>query len=337
MRIGVVYPQNETHGDPSGVRDIGLAAEDLGYDSILFYDHVVGAEHADREPPLWGPYTEDDSFHDPFVAFGYLAAITSRIELATGVMILPQRQTVLAAQQAADVDLLSHERVRLGVGTGWNWVEYDALGTEFATRGARLDEQIVLLRELWANRLVTFDGRFHQLDRCCINPRPSRAIPIWIGGFSEAAFRRGARLGDGFTFAGSVDDAVGGLARLHELLDEAGRSAGRLRHRADPHPRAVGRGGAGDDGDLAARRRAGRLGADAEGRPRQHRRPRGLPGAGQDRLRRRLRLARGTPTPATPSPPTLRLAPAKRPRSGANLKVGGVGWATRRRWWPCFR
>ena len=223
MRIGVVYPQNETHGDPSGVRDIGLAAEDLGYDSILFYDHVVGAEHADREPPLWGPYTEDDSFHDPFVAFGYLAAITSRIELATGVMILPQRQAVLAAQQAADADLLSHERVRLGVGTGWNWVEYDALGTEFATRGARLDEQIVLLRELWANRLVTFDGRFHQLDRCCINPRPSRAIPIWIGGFSEAAFRRGARLGDGFTFAGSVDDAVGGLARLHELLDEAGR------------------------------------------------------------------------------------------------------------------
>jgi probable F420-dependent oxidoreductase len=224
VRIGVVYPQNETHGDPAGIRDIGLAAEDLGYDSILFYDHVVGADHADREPALWGPYTEEHSFHDPFVAFGYLAAITRRIELSTGVLILPQRQTVLAAQQAADADLLSHERVRLGVGTGWNWVEYDALGTDFATRGPRLDEQIRLLRELWANPLVTFDGRFHQLDRCCINPRPTRRIPIWIGGFSEAAFRRGARLGDGFTFAGGVDDAVGGLGRVRELLAEVGRA-----------------------------------------------------------------------------------------------------------------
>jgi probable F420-dependent oxidoreductase len=224
VRIGVVYPQNETHGDPAGVRDIGLAAEGLGYDSILFYDHVVGAEHAEREPPLWGPYTEEDSFHDPFVAFGYLAAITSRIELATGVLILPQRQTVLVAQQAADADLLSHERVRLGVGTGWNWVEYDALGTDFATRGPRLDEQVCLLRELWASPLVTFDGRFHQLERCCINPRPRRRIPIWIGGFSEPAFQRGARLGDGFTFAGGVEAALGGLARVHELLGEAGRS-----------------------------------------------------------------------------------------------------------------
>jgi probable F420-dependent oxidoreductase len=223
MRIGVVYPQNETHGDPDGIRAIGVAAEDLGYDSLLFYDHVVGAEHADREPPLWGPYTEEHSFHDPLVAFGYLAAVTSRIELATGVMILPQRQTVLAAQQAADADLLSHERVRLGVGTGWNWVEYDALGTDFATRGPRLDEQICLLRELWGSPLVTFDGRFHQLDRCCINPRPRRQIPIWIGGFSEAAFSRGARVGDGFTFAGGVDEAVGGLGRVHALLAEGGR------------------------------------------------------------------------------------------------------------------
>jgi probable F420-dependent oxidoreductase len=192
MRIGAVYPQNETHGDPAAVRDIGLAVEELGYDSLLFYDHVVGAEHADREPPLWGPYTEADSFHDPFVAFGYLAAITSRIELATGVLILPQRQTVLVAQQAADADLLSGGRIRLGVGTGWNWVEYDALGMDFATRGARLDEQIALMRRLWAEPLVTVDGRFHQLERCCINPRPSRAIPIWIGGFSEPAFRRAA-------------------------------------------------------------------------------------------------------------------------------------------------
>ncbi len=224
MRLGVVYPQNELHGDPTGVHEIGLAVEALGYDSLLFYDHVVGAEHADREPPLWGPYTEEDAFHDPFVAFGYLAAITSRIELATGVMILPQRQTVLAAQQAADADLLSHERVRIGVGTGWNWVEYDALGADFATRGPRLDEQIALMRRLWTEPLVTFDGRFHQLDRCCINPRPRRSIPIWIGGFSEAAFRRGGTVGDGFTFAGDPDQAVVGLQRVREHLAAAGRT-----------------------------------------------------------------------------------------------------------------
>ncbi|MDI1290875.1 MAG: LLM class F420-dependent oxidoreductase, partial [bacterium] len=206
MKIGAVYPQNETDGDPSALHEIGLALESFGYDSVLFYDHVVGAEHADREPPLWGPYTEEHSFHDPFVAFGYLAAITSRLELATGVMILPQRQTVLAAQQAADVDLVSGGRLRLGVGTGWNWVEYDALNQDFATRGPRLDEQIRLLRELWSTPLLTFDGQFHHLDRCCINPRPTRRIPIWIGGFSEPAFRRAGALGDGFTFAGDLDD-----------------------------------------------------------------------------------------------------------------------------------
>lgn len=224
MKFGVVYPQNETHGDPSAVRDIGLAIESLGYDSVLFYDHVVGADHADREPALWGPYTEEHSFHDPFVAFGYLAAITSRIELATGVLILPQRQTVLAAQQAADADLLSGGRLRIGVGTGWNWVEYDALNQDFSTRGKRLDEQIVLMRELWAKPLVTFDGQFHQLERCCINPRPKRSIPIWIGGFSEPAFSRAARLGDGFTFAGDLDEAIGGMARVRELLAANGRS-----------------------------------------------------------------------------------------------------------------
>ena len=224
MRVGAVYPQTETRGDPEALRSIGLAAESLGYDSLLFYDHVVGAEHADREPPLWGPYTERDPFHDPFVAFAYLAAITSRIELATGVLILPQRQTVLVAQQAADADLLSQGRVRLGVGTGWNWVEYDALGVDFADRGARLDEQIAVLRRLWAEPLVTFEGRFHRLERCCINPRPERPIPIWIGGFSEPAFRRAAAMGDGFTFAGDPGEAVAGLARVRELLAMAGRS-----------------------------------------------------------------------------------------------------------------
>ncbi len=223
MKVGAVYPQNETRGAPDAVGELGRAVEELGFDSILFYDHVVGADHADRDPPLWGPYTEEDSFHDPFVAFGYLAAVTTRIELATGVLVLPQRQTVLVAQQAADVDLLSHERLRLGVGTGWNWVEYDALGVPFADRGSRLDEQIALLRRLWTEPLVTFDGGFHGLDRCCINPRPTRSIPIWVGGFSEAAFRRGGTVGDGYTFAGDVDDAIAGLARVRHHLTASGR------------------------------------------------------------------------------------------------------------------
>lgn len=224
MRFGVVYPQTELGGDPQAVHDIGLATERLGYDSLVLYDHVVGAEHADREPALWGPYTQHDPFHDPFVAFGYLAGITQRIELATAVMILPQRQTVLAAQQAADVDLLSGGRLRLGVGTGWNWVEYDALGQDFSTRGARLDEQIPLLRRLWTEPLVSFEGRFDRIERGCINPRPLRSIPVWVGGFGEPAFRRAGRLGDGFSFAGSFDHCLDALARVRHHLAEAGRS-----------------------------------------------------------------------------------------------------------------
>lgn len=225
MRFGVVYPQTELGGDPQAVHDIGVGCEALGFDHLVVYDHVVGAEHADREPALWGPYTEHDPFHDPFVMFGYLAAVTSRIELATGVLILPQRQTVLVAQQAADADLLTRERIRLGVGTGWNYVEYQALGQDFSTRGARLDEQIGLLRRLWSDPLVTFDGRFDRVERGCINPRPRRSIPVWVGGFSEPAFRRGGVLGDGFTFAGDVDRAIEGLARVRHHLAESGRPA----------------------------------------------------------------------------------------------------------------
>ena len=225
MKVGLVYPQVELRGDPQAVHDIGVGAEQLGFDSLLVYDHVVGAEHDHREPPLWGPYTERDPFHEPLVMFGYLAAVTSRIELATGVMILPQRQTALVAQQVADADLFSRERVRLGVGTGWNYVEYDTLGQDFATRGPRLDEQIELLRHLWSQPLVTFQGRFDRVERACINPRPGRLIPIWIGGFAESAYRRGGRLGDGFTFAGDVDAAVQGMARVRHHIAEAGRSA----------------------------------------------------------------------------------------------------------------
>jgi probable F420-dependent oxidoreductase len=223
VRIGAVYPQTELGGDPEAVRRIGLAVEEYGFDHLLAYDHVVGAVRADRVPPLWGPYDETHPFHDPFVMFGYLAAITERIELATGVLILPQRQTVLVAKQAADLDLLSGGRVRLGVGVGWNHVEYTALGQEFSTRGRRADEQIGLLRDLWRGEVISYEGEFDTLERGVVIPGPGRQIPIWVGGFSPQAFERGARLGDGFIFAGDDD-------RVHAALDE-------VRARARAHGR----------------------------------------------------------------------------------------------------
>ena len=183
MDIGVVYPQTELQGDPAAVRAIGLATEELGFDYLLAYDHVVGADHANRDPELWGPYTDKDPFHCPLTMFSYLAAITERIGFATGVIILPQRQTALLAKQVTDLDLLSGERLRLGVGTGWNYVEYDALGIEFASRGRRLSEQIGLLRKYWQESLFSFEGEFDQLDRGNINVRaqpPDSYLARWF-------------------------------------------------------------------------------------------------------------------------------------------------------------
>jgi len=222
IRIGVVYPQIELQGSPKAVREIGLATEALGYDHLLMYDHVVGAS-PDREPKLWGPYTDRHPFHDPLVAFGFLAGLTHRIGLVTGCVILPQRQTVLVAKQATDVDLLSNGRLTLGVGAGWNPVEYEALGQDFHTRGRRLDEQVEFMRRLWSEPLMTWTGEFDRIDRACIIPRPKRRIPVWIGGFSEAAFQRGARLGDGFIFAGPPDGVIDAWARVRQLLAQAGR------------------------------------------------------------------------------------------------------------------
>jgi probable F420-dependent oxidoreductase len=225
MRIGAVYPQTEAGGDPGNVRAFGLAMERLGLDHILAYDHVAGASHADRDPPLWGPYTEHHPFHDPMVMFAYLAGMTTKLEFVTGVLILPQRQTVLLAKQATDLDLLSGERLRLGVGTGWNYVEYEALGQDFATRGARMDEQIDFLRKLWSEPLLTFEGHFDRITRGNINVRPRRQIPIWMGGFSDPAFRRAVRAGDGFIFATvAYADLEKAWARARELLAQAGRA-----------------------------------------------------------------------------------------------------------------
>src|SRR6202046_511074 len=206
MQIGAVYPQTELRGDPVAVREFGRAAEDLGFDHLLAYDHVLGAVHADRTPPLTGPYTEHDPFHDPFVMFAYLAAVPERLRFATGILILPQRPTALVARQAADLDLLSGGRLRLGVGIGWNHVEYEALGQQFRTRGARQEEQIGLLRRLFTDPVVDFSGRFDRIDRAALVPKPTRPIPIWLGGSGDAAFERAARLADGFIFFGGGAD-----------------------------------------------------------------------------------------------------------------------------------
>src|SRR5690606_38820187 len=202
MRIGAVYPQTELGGDPEAVRRIGIGVEQLGFDHLLAYDHVLGAVQTDRDPPLAGPYDETVPFHDPLVMFGYLAALTERIELVTGILVLPQRQTALVARQAADVDLLSGGRLRLGVGVGWNWVEYQALGQDFHTRGLRQEEQIELMRRLWTEPVVEHHGRFDVVDRAALVPRPNRTIPVWMGGFGPAAFARAAALAAGVTLAG---------------------------------------------------------------------------------------------------------------------------------------
>jgi probable F420-dependent oxidoreductase len=224
MQIGVVCPQTELRGDPAAVRRIGRAVEELGFDHLLAYDHVLGAVHADRTRQLTGPYTEQDPFHDPFVMFAYLAGITERIQFATGVLVLPQRQTALVARQAADVDLLSGGRLRLGVGIGWNHVEYEALGQDFGTRGARQEEQIELLRRLFTEPVVDFAGRFDRIDRASLVPKPARSIPIWLGGSSEAAFERAARVADGFIFIGAIDYAVDSWQRLRKRVLDHGRS-----------------------------------------------------------------------------------------------------------------
>ncbi len=229
MRIGAVYPQIELRGDPAALAAVGCAVEALGYEHLTLYDHVAGAVRENRKPPLLGPYSEQDPFHDPFVAFGYLAGITQRIELVTGILILPQRQTLLVARQAADVDLLSGGRLRLGVGLGWNYVEYEALGEDFRRRGERLTEQIPYLRRLWSEPVVTFEGKFDKIDRAALVPRPKHMIPIWCGGMSEPAYRRAATFADGFIFVatvetGTIEQAAEALDRIRGFLREQGRN-----------------------------------------------------------------------------------------------------------------
>ena len=207
MHNAAVLPSADIGYDTVAVKDWVQAAEELGYDLIIAYDHVLGAEHSDRALPLTGPYTTEDPFREPLTLFAYLAGLTRAIHFMSGVMVLPQRQTALVAKQTAEVQLLSGGRLTLGVGVGWNYVEYESLGVEFAARGARLDEQIEVMRLLWTQPVVNFKGKFHRIDRAGIAPRPSVPIPIWFGGRSARAISRAARIGDGFFFT-SVDDEV---------------------------------------------------------------------------------------------------------------------------------
>jgi probable F420-dependent oxidoreductase len=197
MQIGVVFPQTEIGGDVGAVRAYAQRVEELGFRHVLAYDHVLGADPAVHAG--WdGPYDVTTTFHEPLVLYGYLAAITS-LELVTGIIILPQRQTALVAKQAAEVDLLSGGRFRLGIGLGWNAVEYEALGQDFRTRGRRLEEQVELLRRLWTEQTVTYHGTFDRVTGAGLAPMPlQRPIPLWFGGQSDRAYQRIGRLADGW-------------------------------------------------------------------------------------------------------------------------------------------
>lgn len=227
MRIGVTFPQAEITSDPGAVRAYAEAAEALGYSHLLAYDHVIGADTSDR-PDWGGPYTVDSLFHEPFVLFGYLAGVTQTLEFVTGILILPQRQTVLVAKQAAEVAVLSGGQLRLGVGLGWNAVEYEALNENFRNRGKRSEEQIEVLRALFSQKSVTFKGRWHHIEAAGIKPLPAKPVPIWLGGHSEAAMRRAAAIADGWFPTVPPDRAVEVIEQIRGYAREAGRDPGTL-------------------------------------------------------------------------------------------------------------
>jgi len=237
MKIGVVFPQTELGADPSDAADFARAAEDLGYDHLIVYDHILGV--VPREDN-WLGYTHRDMFHEPFVLFGYLAGVTSRIELTNGILVLPQRQTALVAKQSAEVDVLSGGRLRLGVGVGWNSAEFEAVGEDFRSRGQRIEEQVEVLRAFWTQEIVTFHGRWHHIDRAGINPLPvQRPIPVWMGGESDTVLRRVARMADGWMAGGGIvsptsrrppvtDGYRAMVGKIRAYAKEAGRDAGAI-------------------------------------------------------------------------------------------------------------
>jgi probable F420-dependent oxidoreductase len=242
MRIGAIFPQNDIGPNPETVRNYVQRVESAGYHHLAIYDHVLGADVSER--PDWrGPYTSETEFHEVMTLFGYCAAITSRLELVTSILILPQRQTALVAKQAAEIDLLSGGRLRIGVGLGWNHVEYESLNENFRNRGRRIEEQIQVLRLLWTQEVVSFEGRWHHIDRAGIQPLPvQRPIPIWIGAAQEPAIRRAARIGDGWFPQYGADEQGERMVRMfRQFVVEAGRDPadvpieGRI-HYADGDP-----------------------------------------------------------------------------------------------------
>ncbi len=225
MKYGVVFPHNEIGTDPGAIKAFAQGAEALGADHLLIYDHVLGADP--NRPGGWRnrPYDKDVQFHEPFTTLAFLAAVTQRIGLMTAVLILPQRQTVLVAKQAAEVALLSNNRLRLGIGTGWNQIEYEGLNEDFKTRGRRQSEQVDLLRRLWGEETLTYEGQHHRVTAAGINPRPSKQIPIWFGGSAPALLARCAELGDGWIpLMGPTPEAAEVLKGITRLRAERGLS-----------------------------------------------------------------------------------------------------------------
>jgi probable F420-dependent oxidoreductase len=247
MKIGVVFPQTEIGADPGAVRAYAERVEQLGFSHVLAYDHVVGADPSVHTG--WsGPYDLHTTFHEPLVMFGYLAGITTSIELVTGIIILPQRQAVLVAKQATEVDVLTGGRLRLGVGLGWNAVEFEALDMDFNTRGQRIEEQIALMRRLWTQPSVTFSGKFHRVTGAGLAPLPvQQPIPVWIGAHSPRAYRRVGRLADGwFPMMAPGPDLEAAREVVHQAAVAAGRDPntigmeGRLSWSANPEEIAQG-------------------------------------------------------------------------------------------------
>ena len=197
MEIGAVFPHNEIGTDPQAIKDYAQGVEELGVTHLLIYDHVLGADR-DRPGGFEGPYDKDVAFHEPFTTFAFIAAVTKKLDMITTVMILPQRQTVLVAKQAAELAILSNNRFKLGVGVGWNTVEYTGLNENFKNRGKRQEEQVELMRLLWESEVLEYKGDYHHIDKASINPRPSKSVPIWFGGGAPQLIERCADLGDGW-------------------------------------------------------------------------------------------------------------------------------------------
>lgn len=223
MEIGILFPQTEYGTDPGAIRELAQRAEELGFTHILTYEHVLGV---DPNRPGWkGIYSFEDPFLEPISLLSFMAAVTERITFLTSIVILPQRQTVLTAKQAATLDVLSGGRLRLGVGIGWNEPEYIALGKNFHDRGRRIEEQIELMRTLWTRPLVNFSGQWETVEDSGLNPLPiQQPIPIWFGGHADPVIRRAARLGDGWIpNYPTVEDARPHFNALKEYLEEAAR------------------------------------------------------------------------------------------------------------------